>query len=297
MVDGLAGRRLAAVEVDRHRLAELLVGLLGGHRRRHRGDVGAGDRHRPGLGQQLQGHRVQRHPERHRAPGVAEVPGQRRRVLHHQGQRAGPERLDQVARRAGHRADQAVDGVPGTDQHRHRHVPAAALGGQQAGHRGGVEGVRADAVQGVGRQHHERAGAHRARRGGDRHRAGGGIGAVQQVTHGRPSCRTSLGPVQAPRRADGCGSAADRRAEPRPAGQVRLAGHLVPAPGGRQQPVHRRGLVLACSIASNPPGRSSRPASPISARHQGQPVRAGEQRLVRVVRHLGRQRSRIVSAT
>ena len=61
------------------------------------GDVGARDRHRPDLTQQLDRHRVQRHAQHDGAVRVAKVPLQRRRLAHDQAQRAGPERADQLA--------------------------------------------------------------------------------------------------------------------------------------------------------------------------------------------------------
>ena len=91
-------------------------------------------------------------------PGrVTEIPLQRRRLLDDQAQCAGPERANQLARGIRHGVHQAVDGVPGPDEHGNRHVAAAALGRQQRGDRGAVERVGADPVDGVGGQDDEPA--------------------------------------------------------------------------------------------------------------------------------------------
>ncbi len=177
----LRGR--SAVEVDVDARAELALGLLEVDGGGLAGDIGAGHRHRSHLAQQLDGDRMQRHPQHHGAVRVAEIPLQRRRLQHHQAERAGPERADQFARPVRHPVHQALDRVPGADQHTHRHVAATALGRQQCVHRGAVESVGADAVDGVGRHDDQPAGLERPYRGGDSARPLVGVGAVEDLTH------------------------------------------------------------------------------------------------------------------
>ena len=97
------------------------------------------------------------HPHRHGAPGLAEVPLQRRLRVADQRERSRPELLDQGARVAGHPDRERVERGRRRDEHRRRHLPAAALGLQQVGHGLGVERVGGDAVDRVGRDHDQRA--------------------------------------------------------------------------------------------------------------------------------------------
>jgi hypothetical protein len=76
-------------------------------------------------------------------------------VLGDQGERAGPEGVDQFPRLLGEVRDDAVQGVRGADEDRRGHIAPAALGLQQIADRFLVEGVRADAVHGVGGQDDE----------------------------------------------------------------------------------------------------------------------------------------------
>ena len=69
----------------------------------------------------------------------------------------GQNALDQRARVAGEPVGERVERGGRADQHRRRHVPAAALGVEQAPDGGRVEGVGADAVDGVGGQHDQLA--------------------------------------------------------------------------------------------------------------------------------------------
>ena len=92
-------------------VAELVGRLLRGGRRPARpGAVGARDGQRAGAAQQVAGQVVVRHPDGDRALGVAEVPGQRRRVLDDQGQAARPERLGQRVAAGGSVDHQTVEG-------------------------------------------------------------------------------------------------------------------------------------------------------------------------------------------
>ena len=181
------------VEIDVDEVAELAARLVGVDRGRTAGDVGAGYRHGPHLTQQFDGYRVQRHPQHHRAAGIAEIPLQRRRLLHHEAQRAGPERADQVAGPVGHGVDEALDGVPGADQHAHRHVSTPSLRRQQGGHRRAVERVGADAVHGVGRHDNQSAALERpCRRGDSARRWSGSAQSKTSVTAWLPGKRVVL---------------------------------------------------------------------------------------------------------
>ena len=185
-VDDRGGRllfRRPGVEIDLDEVTELVAGVVDGDRRGLAGDVGAGHRHRTYLAQHLDRHRVQRHPQHHGARRIAEIPLQRRRLLDNEAQRAGPERADQFPGGVRHRVHQAFDGVPGPDEHRDGHVAAAALRRQQRRDRGAVEGVSADAVDGVGGQHDEASALDRADRRGDSRRARLGVGAVEHGAH------------------------------------------------------------------------------------------------------------------
>ena len=185
-VDDRGGRLLfgrPGVEIDRDEVTELVAGVLGGDRGGLPGDVRAGHRHRPDLAQHFDRDRVQRHPQHHGARRITEVPLQRRRLLDDEAQCAGPERADQLARGVGHGVHQALDGVPRPDEHRDGHVAAPALRRQQRRHRGVVEGVGADAVDGVGGQHDEAPALDRADGRSDSGRPRLGVGAVEQLSH------------------------------------------------------------------------------------------------------------------
>jgi len=91
------------------------------------------------------------------AQRVAEIPVQRRARAEDQGQRAGPELVDQVLAVRAERLGQRGRRPHAAHQDRGRHVAAAPLGGEQRGDRGRGEGVGADAVDGIGGQHDELA--------------------------------------------------------------------------------------------------------------------------------------------
>src|SRR5690606_27378035 len=88
-------RARSAVEVDRDRIAELLLGLLDRGRGRLARAVRARHRHGAGLPEQVERDLVHGHADRHRALGVAEIPGQRRVGAEDQRERAGPEGVDE----------------------------------------------------------------------------------------------------------------------------------------------------------------------------------------------------------
>ena len=83
--------------IDRDLVAEHLLGLVGVGGRRAAGQVGRAHRERTGALEQLERDLVVGHPDRDRAAGVAQVPLQRGLLAADQGQRAGPERVDQRA--------------------------------------------------------------------------------------------------------------------------------------------------------------------------------------------------------
>ena len=209
-VDDRAGRRAgprAAVQDDGRVRAQLVDRLLRGRGGRAAGAVGAGDGERAGAPQQVAGDVVVGQPDGDRPLGVAEVPGQGRRVLEHQGEPAGPERLGQLVRHRRQVHDQPGQRRRLADQHRHGHRPAAVLGREQAGHRGRGERVGGDAVDGVGGQQHQLAPADRGRGGVEAGGACVGVGAVVEVGHGAAVSPTA-------------GSAAAGGGEPGPAGEV-----------------------------------------------------------------------------
>ena len=99
-VDDRAGggaRARAAVEDHGRVRTELLDRLLRRRRGRPAGAVGAGDGERTGAAEQLAGDVVVGQPDGDRPLGVAQVPGQGRRVLDDEGEAARPERLRQLA--------------------------------------------------------------------------------------------------------------------------------------------------------------------------------------------------------
>ena len=158
-------------------------------------------------------------------------------VTHH-GQPAGPERLDQLAGVGGHPGGQAVQGGDVADEHGRGRVPAAALGLQQGVDRGGVEGVAAHAVDGVGGDDDEGAAAHGGRRGGEPPLPVPGDGAVEGAAHG-PHPRT-------PARA-------------RPAARAAQA----------RRALVRRGRPVRsawCATSVQPPARASTAATPVALR-------------------------------
>ena len=173
----------SAVEVHVDPIPELTLSLRRGGGRRLSGHVGARDRHWANRAQHVQGDRLQWHPQHYRAARVTEIPLQRRRLLHHQTQRPGPEGANEFMGRIRHRIDQSGDGVPTADQYSDRHVAAAALSRQQVCHGAVVEGVGGNAVHGVGGQHDEPSTLDRIGCRGDGLRAIQRIAAVQHPGH------------------------------------------------------------------------------------------------------------------
>src|SRR5215470_12848295 len=246
-------RARTAVQVHRNRLAELVLRLVGGDGGGLAVPVGAGHRERPGLLQHVQRDRVQRHPQGHRALGLAQVPQQRRAGPEDQGERARPELVDQVLPERAEVVDQRRGRPRGADQHRRRHVPAPALGRQHGGDRGRDERVRADAVHRVGRQHDQLAGASRRHRGVDPRGPRERVAAVVTRAHQAPS------PDQA---------AVTKRS--RPARSLWLRVSRQPDSSGNTQ-YTAAPCGAPCSTATSPPGRSSRRAVRSTARMASSP--------------------------
>src|SRR6266545_3427379 len=150
---GRAGRGRAGVEEHVDVVAELRDdpghGCLGGLAEA----VGTGHRERPGAADERQGEALLGHAHRHRATRVAEVPADPGRLAQHDRERAGPPGGHQRLGLLGEVLDQADGLAPAVHQHRQRQVAAAPLDGEQGVDRRAVEGVAADAVDGVGRQH------------------------------------------------------------------------------------------------------------------------------------------------
>src|SRR5262245_53507681 len=243
----------AAVQVDRDRLAELLLRLVRVDRGWLAVPVGAGDRERPGLLEHVQRDRVQWHPQRDRALGVAQVPEQRRAGPEHQGERARPELVDQVLPERAKVVHERRRGPRGPDEHRRRHVPAPALGRQHGGDRRRDERVGSDAVHRVGRQHDQLAGPGRRHRGLDPRDPFLRIPAVVTLAHQAPS------PDQA---------VVTKRS--RPARSLLLRVSRQPCSSGNTQ-YTAAPCWAPCSTASRPPGRSNRWAVRSTARMASSP--------------------------
>ena len=183
------------------------------------------------------------HPHRDRAvrsrrgPRPATTAAQQTRVSG-----PGPERVDEVAGGLGDVGGDAVEGAARPDQHRQRHVAAAALGREQVAYGDPAERVGADAVDGVGGQHDEVAPVDRGHRQVDRLLARLGVGAVEHSAHGW--CVLLAGRDVAGRGRPG------RRGRP-------PSRH---PPAARTAAGAERPWVSACSTTSRPPGRSSRAA-------------------------------------
>ena len=143
----------AVLQVDAHRVAEHLAGLLGGHGGCHAGAVGRGHGQRPGLLQKLLGHGIVGHAQRDRAAGLAQIPLQGRLRVADERQSAGPEGSGQGAGLLRDGVREPVEHAAVGDEHGRGHGAIAALGLEQALHGLGRERVGRDAVDGVGGHH------------------------------------------------------------------------------------------------------------------------------------------------
>ena len=161
------------------------------------------------------------------------------------------------ARPAGSAQDEAVEGLPGADQHRRRHVRPRPLASSSALTADGVERVGADPVHGVGGQHHQLAALDRVHRGVDpRSRSAGGTDSR------RASRRASLpggGPV---RRGGG---------EPGTAGQVAVVLDVGEAPVRGEQRRHRSPVRVVVLDRHVPAGREQAGRAATTARTTASP--------------------------
>ncbi len=156
LADRLVGvARGAAVEVHGDVLAEHLLGVGGGGRRRHARQVRRRHGERAGLGEQFERDRVGRHAQRHGAARLAEVPLQRGLRVQDHGEPAGPELGHELTDDLGDVGRERVEGGDAGDEHGWRRGALAALGGEQARHRLGAERVGGETVDGVGGDHDE----------------------------------------------------------------------------------------------------------------------------------------------
>ena len=229
-------------------VAQLLDRLLRRRRGRAAGAVGAGHGERAGAAQQVAGDVVVGQPDGDRALGVPEVPGQGRRVLEHEGQPAGPERLRELVATGGRSTTSPASVEASPIEHRHGHVAAAVLRGEQPGHRGRGERVGGHAVDGVGGQQHQLAPADR---GGGGVEAGGALRRGRSSRRGRPRA-SSLAHGRSGRRA------VVKRGAAGEVGVVLDVGERRRARGPAR--AARSPCWSACSMPSHPPGRSSRAA-------------------------------------
>ena len=174
---------------------------------------------------------------------------------------------------------QAVEGVPGADQHRRRHVPAPALRVQQRLDRVRGERVGADAVDRVGRQDDQLTVLDRLDGGGDAAVPFGERPAVVEH-HEEPVCHAAAaGGVLAVR-------PSGRGGEPRPAGQVAvLRDRGEPAVRGEQRR-HRRAVRVVVldaeharrGAAARAARRDQRPDHLQPVRRRRRPPRPGRAR-------------------
>ena len=129
LADRLVGvARGAAVEVHGDVLAEHLLGVGGGGRRRHARQVRRRHGERAGLGKQFERDRVGRHAQRHGAARLAEVPLQRGLRVQDHGEPAGPELGHELTDDLGDVGRERVEGGDAGDEHGRRRGALAALG-------------------------------------------------------------------------------------------------------------------------------------------------------------------------
>ena len=190
---------------------------------------------------------------------------------------------------AGQREDQPVEGVPGADQHRRRHLPAAALRVEQRLDRVRGEGVRADPVDRVGRKHDQLAVLDRLDRRGDASVPVGERPAVVEH-HEEPVCHAG-GTDGASGRYRAVGGAVAKRGRP---ARSRCVGDVgEPAVRAQQRPAPPRRGCRRARRRHAPPGRSRPAARSTTGRITASPSGAAEDRLRRVVPgHLRRYRRR-----
>ena len=150
------GSRIAGgstIDIDGDRLAELLYRLLTGDRGRQTTEIGTADRQRTSPTQDCPCEVVVRHPQRNRPLRVAEIHPQAWLHPTDDGQRSRPVPRNQVLGGLGHLAGQRSNQGRLADEHWRRHVAATCLCVQQPLHSLRIEGIGADAVHRVGRQH------------------------------------------------------------------------------------------------------------------------------------------------
>ncbi|GAA2913374.1 hypothetical protein GCM10020221_06340 [Streptomyces thioluteus] len=95
----------------------------------------------------------------------------------------GPEGVDELPGLLGEVGDEPVQGVRGADEDGRGHAPATALGLQEVTDGLAAEGVRTDAVHGVGGQHDQLAAADRGGRFAQTGPAVGRVAAVVSPSH------------------------------------------------------------------------------------------------------------------
>ncbi len=225
-----------------------------------------------------------RHPHRDGPPGLPQVPLQARLLAQHERQRSGPELLDERVRPVGDVDGEGLERGLGRDEHRRRHLAGPGPWRRGAAARRRVEGVGADAVDGVGRAARRagRAGPPRPRLG----QALLALGVVGRVVAGghaahrasrarheaRPTCQVRGGRVRRP-------SGRRRRRPPAPT-----------RPGRRRARRRRRRRARSSRAATRSTTRiASSPSSPLHSASAGSWSRASRRhRLERLERDVRR---------
>src|SRR5918992_440228 len=265
-VDDAGGRPVggrSGVEEDPDVVAELLDDRRDLARGRLAGAVGAGDGEGAGALDEGEGEGLLGHAHGHRAPGLAEVPADAGGLPQDQRERPRPPGRDQRLGLVGDLVDEADGLAPGVDQHRQGQVAAAPLGREQGVDGRGVEGVAADPVQGVGRQHDQPAPGDDLAADLEQPRPallvvgdGDDPGVVGDVGHGRVPSTTRSRPTRSGWTATSTRPAAASRAMAASAWSSPISHSRAP-PGASQRPAlgtRRR----STSRPSGPPSRARR---------------------------------------
>ena len=148
---------------------EVVEHMRGGGRAGAGKEIGAGRGHwNPGPPDQFQSHRVRRHSHPHQGAASSHHIGHGIRARQKQRQRTWPEGLHQLPRRLGDLAHQALQHrlraiFPGhVHDHRIPRRPLFCL--ENAAHRIGIQGIRAQSINRLGGQRHQSSGAQNPRR-------------------------------------------------------------------------------------------------------------------------------------
>ena len=183
--------------IDADRIAQI-VGDVSRRRRRNAAEAigrGRGDAAAE-RGEQRARHRMRRHAQPDAVLAAGDDVGDVRCARKNQRQRPRPELAASFCARLRHRARPVRDLVWIVEMDDHRMVGGSAFGGKDPAHGVGIAGVRAEPVDGFGRERDELAGAQAGDRAGDGGRAiGASMRALIAVSSG-----TRRTPRRTPRR-------------------------------------------------------------------------------------------------